>query len=215
MEQTKLALSAVMIVAVGLIGTNFVTYSELTGQEKFDAILDSNTIYGHITVVHSDPDGNVLSYIQTDNLIAKNGKDCIAELVFGDLLTECTASSNKEYNKIALFEDESFPITMNATGLDGGVIGAGNGLLDVDLTANGLEFTQGTVSVNANATNTVGSKTDITKIFTAGSGVSGQVVNGAALFNDSEDAVLAGQTFTAVSLNTADTLTITWTITVT
>ncbi len=215
MEQTKLALSAVMIVAVGLIGTNFVTYSAMTGQEKFDAILDSNTIYGHLTVIHSDPDGNVLSYIQTDNLIAKNGKDCIAELVFGTTLTACTMFPNKVFDKIALFKDESFPITMNATGLDGGVIGAGNGLLDVDLTNNGLKITTGTVSVNANATNTVGSKTDITKTFTAGSGVSGQVVNGAALFSNNEEAVLAGQTFTAVSLNTDDTLTITWTITVT
>ena len=204
MEQTKLALTAVMIVAVGLIGTNFVTYSELTGQEKFDTLSYSNPVYGHITVVHSDPDGNVLSYIQTDNLIATIGKDCISELTFGDLNTNCTASSNKEFNKIALFEDESFPASMNATGLK-----------TVDLENNGLELTQGTTSVNANATSSVGSKTDITKTFTAGSGVSGQVVNGAALFNDSEDAVLAGQTFTAVSLNTDDTLTITWTITVT
>jgi len=71
MEQTKLALSAVMIIAVGLIGTNFVTGLETTGQEKFDALSNSNTIYGHLTVIHSDPDDNVLSYIQTDNLIAK------------------------------------------------------------------------------------------------------------------------------------------------
>ncbi len=35
MKQTKLALSAVMIVAVGLIGTNFVTGTEMTEIETF------------------------------------------------------------------------------------------------------------------------------------------------------------------------------------
>ena len=39
MKQTKLALSAVMIVAVGLIGTNFVTGSEMTELETFGRVV--------------------------------------------------------------------------------------------------------------------------------------------------------------------------------
>ena len=77
MKQTKLALSAVMIVAVGLIGTNFVTGSEMTELETFGANLDSGSVYGHVTVVHSDPSGNILSYAQTDNLVANAGKNCM------------------------------------------------------------------------------------------------------------------------------------------
>jgi len=204
MEQTKLALSAVMIVAVGLIGTNFVTGLEMTGQENFDALSNSNTVYGHLTIIHSDADGNVLSYIQTDNIVAIDGKDCMAQLVFGNNDSDCDGTADSKFNTIALFKDESFPDTMNATGLK-----------TVDIAVNGLEIENGTSTPTQNAeavTSGDGSKTDIAKTFTTGTGVAGQIVNGAALFNAATDAVLAGQTFTAVSLNTADTLTITWTI---
>ena len=77
MKQEKLALSAVMIVAVGLIGTNFVTGLEMTEQEQLGANSNNNDIYGHITIVHSDPDGNILDYIQTDNVVGLFGKSCI------------------------------------------------------------------------------------------------------------------------------------------
>ena len=208
MKQTKLALSAVMIVAVGLIGTNFITYSEMTGQEKFDALSNSNNIYGHITIVHSDPDGNILSYIQTDNVVGTVGKDCLAQLVFGNTDSDCEGTDDSKFNTIALFNGQTFRDTINATA-------GGNHLLTVDLEINGLEIGNGTATPTKNA-NAVsggdGSKTDIEKTFTVGSKVSGQVVDGAALFNFAKDAVLAAQTFSSVTLNTDDTLKITWTI---
>ena len=225
MEHTKLALSAVMIVAVGLIGTNFVTGLEMTGQEKFDALSNSNVIYGHITLVHSDPDGNVLSYIQTDNTVALIGTDCMAEKTFGSLLTNCTLDSNADFfDTIALFNGQSFPVTMNATGYDdvGGspAKDAGPGLLEtagdggpgVALNVNSLQLTAGTVTVNANATAGTGTKIDITNTFTLDSGT--QVVDGAALVSNDQSAILAGQTFDLVTLNQDDTLAITWTITI-
>jgi len=204
MKQTNLALSAVMIVAVGLIGTNFVTGSEMTDQEKFDALSNSNTVFGHITIVHSDIDGNILSYVQTDNEVAAIGKDCMSNQVFGNTDTLCTSSGTSAFNTIALYVNESFPITMNATGLKIN-----------DLTNTGLAITVAdSVTNNANATSGgTGTKTDIKNTFTAGSLVT-QAVDGAALFNDDEDAVLAGQRFTLVTLNESDTLAITWTITV-
>ena len=210
MEHTKLALSAVMIVAVGLIGTNFVTGLEMTDQEKFDTNLDSGAVFGHVTVVHSGPDGNILSYAQTDNLVANLGKDCMAELVFGNQETSCESAGTSVFNTIVLFDGQSFPIEMNVTDA--------NNLLTVDISATGLGIFASTVTSNANATGTgyvdgTGSLTDIENTFTAGTNVAAQNVDGAALFNDDEDAVLAGQVFTAVSLNEDDTLKITWTIT--
>ena len=233
MKQTKLALSAIMIVAVGLIGTNFVTGSEMIEQEKF-AIANSNPIYGHITIVHSDPDGNILAYIQTDNLVGANGKDCLADLVFGDHSAACEAgSTNTIFTTIALYNGETFPITMNVTDQSG--TGSEN-LLETStlITADGLTVRNGgqgvVVSEDAPAVKTttcvasnncIGSKTDIVKTFTAGAGVSGITINGAALMNNGTGvgtvptAVLAGQVFTAgsVTLNDSDTLLITWTIT--
>ena len=218
MEQRKLALSAVMIVAVGLIGTNFVTGLDMTGQEKFDALSSSNQIFGHITIVHSDPDGNVLTYIQTDNIVAAIGKDCMAELVFGEHGTTNCAASNTEFTTIALYDGFSFPITMNTTGTPN--------VLDDVITAAGLTIRDGGQSVavteDAAAETTAtpdGAKTDIAKTFTAGVGVT-QTVDGATLLNNGTggpdsgppDAVLAGQNFVSVTLNESDTLLITWTI---
>ena len=206
MKQTKLALSAVMVVAIGLIGTNFVTGSEMTEQEKFDAMSDSGSVYGHVTLIHSDPDGNILSYIQTDNLVANDGKDCMAELIFGGTAGAACDGTASLFNTIVLFNGQTFPATMNATGL-----------LTVDIIAAGLAITDGvaTPTENTAASGTgyvdgAGSQSDIAKTFTAGAT---QTVDGAALFNDNDNSVLAGQTFTSVTLNNLDTLAVTWTIT--
>jgi len=210
MKHTQLALSAVMIVAIGLTGANFVTDSGLTDQEKLGAYQDSSNVYGHVTVIHSDPDGNILAYAQTDNLVANQGKDCMAALVFGGTAggTECTAATDSTFNTIALFNGQSFPTEMNATGL-----------LTVDLTAAGLAIAdgdlltpaQGVAASGANYVDGAGGTTTIANTFTA---TTTQAVDGAALFNGTPfDAVLAGQTFTSVTLNNLDTLAVTWTIT--
>ena len=207
MKQTKLALSAVMIVAVGLIGTNFVTGSEMTELETFGTNLDSSSVYGHVTLVHSDPDGNILSYVQTDNLVANQGKDCMAELIFGGTAgTACPGTAGSKYTTIALVNGQTFPATANATGL-----------LTVDITASGLAIGDGvatpsenTAASGAGYVDGAGSQSDIANTFTAGAT---QTVDGAALFNAATDAVLAGQTFSSVTLNNLDTLAVTWTIT--
>ncbi len=208
MKQTKLALSAVMIVAVGLIGTNFVTGSEMTELETFGSTFESGAVYGHVTVVHSDPSGNILSYAQTDNLVANAGKNCMAEQIFGGTAGAACEGTKSDFNTIALFVGQTFPATMNASGL-----------LAVDIIASGLAIADGvaTPTENTAASGTgyvdgAGSQTDIDKTFTA---TTTQTVDGAALFNSSgpSDAVLAGQNFASVTLNNLDTLQVTWTIT--
>ena len=206
MKQAKLALTAVMVVAIGLTGANFVTDSELTEQEKFDAMSDSGSVYGHLTIIHSDPDGNILSYVQTDNLVANAGKDCMAEQIFGGTAGTACEGTLSNFNTIALFNGQSFPATMNASGL-----------LAVDITTSGLAITDGvaTPTENTAASGTgyvdgAGSQSDIANTFTAGAT---QTVDGAALFNDLDNAVFAGQTFSSVTLNNLDTLAVTWTIT--
>ncbi len=220
MKQTKLALSAVMIVAIGLIGTNFVTGLETTESEKFGAITSNNDIYGHITIVHSDPDGNIINYIQTDNVVGIFGKACLSELVFGAHSSICEASINTNFTTIALYDGDTFTDLINATDTNN-ILGGSSNIV----TAAGLTLRNGgqgvLVSVGAApVSGGDGSKTDIAKTFTAGVGVAGQVVDGAALLNngtgvgggESPTAVLAAQTFTAVTLNESDTLLITWTI---
>jgi len=210
MKQTKLALSAVMIVAIGLTGANFVTGSGLTDQEKLGAYQDSSQVYGHITIVHADPDGNILSYAQTDNLVANDGKDCMAALVFGGAAggADCTAATDTVFNTIALFDGFSFPTTMNSTTLlANDITAAGLAITDGDL----LTAAQGVAASGTGYVDGAGGTTTIANTFVA---TTTQAVDGAALFNGTPfDAVFAGQQFTSVTLNSADTLAVTWTIT--
>ncbi len=39
-------------------------------------------IFGHITLTATNPDGKIISYIQTDNLIVNGGENCVAESLF-------------------------------------------------------------------------------------------------------------------------------------
>lgn len=52
---------------------------------------DGWILKGYFTITHSDPDGKIISIIQTDNLIVNEGMECVADHVFGT--TSCTAES--------------------------------------------------------------------------------------------------------------------------
>ena len=207
MKQTKLALSAVMIVAIGLTGANFVTGSEMTEQEKINAYVDSAPVYGHITIVHSDPDGNILSYIQTDNVVTAEGKNCMADQIFGEVSSGCIAVGNTAFNTIGLFDTVTFAntdtdVTLSPSLLTNAAF-AGLGITVAD-----------SVTLATAASGATGATVDIVELFTAGTGVTSKTVTGAALYNDAEDALFAGQAFGAsVVLNDADTLSVTWSIT--
>ncbi len=52
---------------------------------------DGSILKGFFTITHSDPDGNVISIIQTDNLVVNEGMECVADLTFGT--TSCVAEA--------------------------------------------------------------------------------------------------------------------------
>jgi len=216
MEHTKLALSAVMIVAVGLVGTNFVTGLEMTPESEMNAFVQSSPVFGHVTVIHSDPSGNIMSYSQGDNIVTREGKDCIIERLFDttDTLITCNASSpNDLFNVIGLTNSsgngfaEAPTLATNAT--------LTNGLVARDLCCDGL----GPASVTGPdpdltfvaASGSTGAQIGIKNTFTATT--DNNPVDGAILYNAGIDAVFAAQKFAAVTLNDQDTLAVTWTIT--
>ncbi len=53
----------------------FVASSEMKAVNQMDMM-------GHITLTATDQDGNILSYIQTDNVIVNTGENCTAESLF-------------------------------------------------------------------------------------------------------------------------------------
>jgi len=208
MKQTKLALSAVMVVAISLTGiVGFATGIESVADE-LPRMGEPAGFLGHITLVHSDSDGNILSYAQTDNRIVNEGKNCAMELLFGTTgAGDCaaTATSGDLFDFIGLTDTQSFGYGTNASSLNA-----------ADITGSGLDPAIGTVqnfvaAVGADyGSSSTGASVDIDKTFTA---TATQATDGAILYNGANDAVFAGQKFTSVTLNNLDTLQVTWTIT--
>ncbi len=212
MKQTKLALTALLVVAIGLTGANLVN-SSISQPSNTEAMGESTGLFlGHVTLVHKDAQGNVLNYIQTDNIVSNEGKDCALELIFGTHASAtCPAgTATEKFDKIALFSGQSFAHDVNATDTFG--------LDTVDLVNSGLVSATGAVLNFAAASGTgygsssTGGSVDIFKQFTLGVG-NGITVDGATLWNQAETAAFAAQTFGQVTLNLSDTLDVTWTIT--
>ena len=210
MKHTKLALTALMVVAIGLTGANLVNSSISQPSQDFQAMGETGSFMGHITLVQKDAQGNILKYIQTDNVVVNEGKDCALELIFGAGGTCPAASATEKFDKIALFSGQTFAHTANAT--------TGGGLAAVDLTDSGLVSATGAVQTFVAAvgtgygTTSTGGSVEIFKQFTLGAG-NGITVDGAVLWNNLETAAFAAQNFGLVTLNLSDTLDVTWTIT--
>ncbi len=88
--KSTLALVGVVFAAAMVIGmattsafsTPLVIASSTTVDNQFGML-------GHITLTHTDGDGNLKSYIQTDNVIVNVGENCVAEMLF-DIATSGT-----------------------------------------------------------------------------------------------------------------------------
>ena len=91
-------------------------------------------ILGHAVIVLKDTDGNIKSYVQSDNVVVLNGQDCAADAIFGIntgpniLGSLCDDGVPSEFTNIhvgsnADAEDEE-DLALNAPILDGQNTGA-------------------------------------------------------------------------------------------
>jgi len=56
---------------------------------------DGWILKGYFSITHSDADGNLIRYIQTDNLVVNEGMECVSDLVFGT--TSCTGEGVQQF----------------------------------------------------------------------------------------------------------------------
>jgi len=92
-RQTTLAMFGILFAAVMTLG--MISVSGFS-QSLFVASTDTKVVnhigmMGHITFTTTDQDGNILSYIQTDNLIVNIGENCTAESLFNVTTTGAEA----------------------------------------------------------------------------------------------------------------------------
>jgi len=227
--KSTLALVGVLFAAAMVVGiattsafsTPLVIASSATVDNQFGML-------GHITLTHTDGNGNLKSYIQTDNVIVNVGENCVAETLFD--VAANTAPDGCDKN-----------------GATGSIFASGNGIStaafsfvavgdeDVD---NGNPPPAGaeddTTLVNENFTSTMTRKTGsptvttesagttssavvtLSAVFTSDGGTS--TVDESGIFDEGLLAdvgnMLARQTFNEIVLSAGDQLTVEWEITI-
>ncbi len=217
-RQTSLAMFGILFAAAMALG--MVSISGFS-QPLFVASTDMKAVnhmgmMGHITLTATDQDGNILSYIQTDNLIVNVGENCVAESIFN--VTTANAF---------LCDGAGAHIGGNGVA-DGGFtfIAIGTNNTAVATTDQALGNSTSEVSrIKANSTSIVDSTgtqaggnskavVTLTGIFTA---TGTPTITESGIFDKAmaaDENMLARQTFTGIPLTVGDKLTVEWEITI-
>ena len=193
---TKLAMlfGIVATMGFGTMNTAVADTSERTGG------------LGHIELVLADEAGNIKQYVQTDNFITHEGLDCLVDRLFGSSGTGSCGDSTVTFDAIGLGTGSA--ATVSSSALTAGLASGCFGFTDLTPTADGGTTTQ-VITIDA--------------VFGGAGSASGDVqdvecektITEAGLFNAGGAAVALGdmfayQTFTGITIATADTLTVTW-----
>ena len=234
-KTTVIGLVAAIAVLSGAMGLSVTgAFSDLKVAQT--TIPASGFLMGHLEVEAFDENGELIAYRQTDNEVTDSGEQCILKMLFATTggLTAGTTDGRGEYASTSI-------CTGVLTGA-WDVIAIGVGTTSVGTVAEHDVFTGLENECSANdstVTNDCGVNGDIglnrakatSKSWTNGTGATTTKIELAntftstgtasitesGLFNSTTIAsggMLAHQTFTAVSLTSGDSITVTWTFTV-
>lgn len=212
LSTTTLVLGVALAVVAGLFSS---TIFGITGI-KSDAQTSTTAtglITGHVVTTLTDSDGNIKAYRQSDNLIVNNGENCVSKMLFGAAGGStvgnqvCTGASTSGFRYIAIGNGTQ-------------VVGSNNSTLGVEYsTASGVPSLAAKFST-ITWTNSTGSGSGTTAqavmaaSFTNGN-TNAQTVRESGLFNATAAnprGMFARQTFSDITMNSGDSLTVQWTI---
>ncbi len=205
---------AAIAFAVGMAGINLSDSTFAMHSNTAAANTAGAAILGHIELIHTDSEGNILSYQQTDNAIMNEGRNCTATLLFGINNTSCAHYDGNigKYRVIAVSNGTALVADNTQTSFSGELNGTNNG--------DGMERANGAITNITPATGTSADTSDVRifKQFTYTGSQAGNVIRAAGLFNSTdlaEDSVFALKNFpSAVTMNNGDQLTVNWDISI-
>jgi len=214
-RQTTLAMFGILFAAVMALGIISVSgFSQPLFVASTDMkVVNHMSMMGHITFTATDQDGNIFSYIQTDNVIVNTGENCTAESLFNVTTDNADDSCDGMGSHIGGNGVADGGFTYIAIGTGGGKADEGNRTLATELdrikdNTTSVVPSEGTGALS-NAVVTV------SEVFTA-AGTS--IVNESGIFDSIKDAasdnMLARQVFDDIPLTLGDKLTVEWKITI-
>lgn len=212
MKTTNIALIGVIV--AGLVGAGLASASLTTPLFLAPAqtsYVETSPMMGHITVIAYDANGNIKSYIQSDNLIVNRGENCIAEVLFDIATTNATMACAGTGGSAG----SHGPSTNGFTFLAIGTTATAPTVDDTALLAEVETRIDVSVGVSiADAENqATGAVVTIVDTFTMGSGAT---IEEYGLFDQlaAGGNMFARQTPGGTTLSASDTLQVTWTINV-
>ena len=199
-------LGTVIATAVGILSVSAFSATPLMVAQSTSITQESNPILGHVTYVIRDSDGDIKSYIQSDNLVTRRGKDCATTVMFRyNATSPCDANQSTGAG------------TSLTNGFNWIAIGNGtNAVADTDtvlpIGGTGGGEKQRLQSLPALTASTGGSATAVmsqTYSFTAGTATT---IRNSGLFDASSSGNLFADQAINVPVSNGDSLTVTWTI---
>lgn len=206
-KYTTLALIGAIVASVaGLISIDAISATPLVTMQGASNFHESGLMIGHVTYEVRGADGLIKQYLQGDNVITRIGTDCAAKAIFDSVDTICPSLGNFAY--IAIGNSTGVTAATNSTlGTFGGGKELRRSLVAIDATilTNTGAGTVVSISNTGSPFNFVG----------LGMPLTGTTITQSGLF----DAASAGNMFAikpvTVLVLPADTLGVTWTITLT
>ena len=213
-RQTTLAMFGILFAAAMALG--MISVSGFS-QPLFVASTDTKAVnhlsmVGHITFTATDEDGNILSYIQTDNLIVNVGENCVAESIFN-----VTSGGAQPCTGIGT---QTVPTADNNGVADGGFtyIAIGDGTTTpngTDTTLSGTEIDRikdNMTSISNSEGGAAGTQAIVTISETFTATVASNVTESGLFDSNAAGNMLARQVFGAIPLTIGDKLTVEWEI---
>jgi hypothetical protein len=217
-KYTSLALIGALVVGMaGFISLDAISATSFGTMQVASDIHETGKMIGHVTYELRGTDGNIKHYSQSDNVIVDVGTDCAATSIFDttDSSAICTLGTDNGFSFIAIGNSTvTFPLaSVDDIALD-------------DDTVDGREMQRlaGTVSITpADSGNNVDTLVSIVSpafLFNE-LGPAGTVITQSGLFDSDVGGSnnmfsvrdIPGQGGTGLAVTNADTLSVTWTIT--
>ena len=218
-KYTNLALIGAIVAGItGYVSLDAISATSLMTMQGTSDIHETGLMIGHVTYEVRGMDGQIKHYLQADNVIVDKGTDCSAQAIFNDVGTDvCTLGGNGGFAFIAIGNStDALPLasaddTALDTSANGGEVKR-SGFIDATITAadsTAIPPTDTVVSIASTAFDFLDlpSGTSITQ-----SGLFDQGTLGGNMFSIRD---IPGPTGTGLPVTSTDTLSVTWTITLT
>ena len=193
MKTQQAAMFAVVAVAATVGGI----FSAYPTTENSGLYSESNNVMGHITLTVADADGNIIDYVQTDNLVVDVGIDTMGDLIFPDINLNGNSTDSK-FSWIGIGEGSTAAAAGN-TGIETAISGCAR---VQDGTVTGVSTTSGEITVTVDGS-------------FSGATCAGAVTEAVLMNDGTSGELLARQVFSTVNVGASDTLTVSWDITLT